>query len=341
MGFYHYWTGNMISHIYVYDNCDENQVPYKNIAVEEYLMRHVPEDAVTLFLWKNKKTVVIGRNQNAWRECQVEKLAADGGYLARRLSGGGAVYHNTGNLNFTFCAPRDSYDVSRQVSVIAEAAKSFGIHAEKTGRNDIMADGRKFSGNAFYKSADRAYHHGTILISEDMAHMVKYLDTSGSKLHAKSVKSVPARVVNLHDLSPLVTVDSFRTAMKAAFEKVYGLPAEYIRDEDLDWQEIGEREKFFASYEWRLGRQQEFTNQWEDHFDWGFLRLYVKVQDGIIREAQVDSDGLAATLISKIPEALRGCPYETKEIQSRILSLPAETEEERTVLTDAAGMIRS
>lgn len=331
----------MISHIYIYDNCDENQNPYKNIAIEEYLMRHVPKDAVTLFLWKNEKTVVIGRNQNAWRECQVEKLAADGGHLARRLSGGGAVYHNTGNLNFTFAAPKEIYDVARQVSVIAEAAKSFGIAAEKTGRNDIMADGRKFSGNAFYKSGGSAYHHGTILISEDMAHMVKYLDTSGSKLHAKTVKSVPARVVNLSDLNPAVTVDTFRGAMRKAFETVYGLPVEVLTDADLDWNEIGEREKFFASDDWRLGAKQEFTNRWESHFPWGFLRLYVKVAGGVIETAEVDSDGLAATIIAAIPAALQGARYDTKEMTDRILSISTEEEEERAVLEDAAKMVRA
>ncbi len=336
-----FWWVKMISHIYIYDNCDENQNPYKNIAIEEYLMRHVPEGAVSLFLWKNKKTVVIGRNQNAWRECQVERLAADGGYLARRLSGGGAVYHNTGNLNFTFSAPKEIYDVSRQVSVIAEAAKSFGILAEKTGRNDIMADGRKFSGNAFYKSGGRAYHHGTILISEDMAHMVKYLDTSGSKLHAKTVKSVPARVVNLSDLNPAVTVDTFRVAMKEAFEKVYGLPVTVLHDSDLDWKEIEEREKFFASYEWRLGHKQEFTNRWEAHFNWGFLRLYVKVANGVIESGEVDSDGLAASVIAKIPKALKGTRYDTKEIAVQILSISTDDEEERKVLEDAAGMVRA
>lgn len=325
----------------IYDNCDENRVPFKNIAIEEYLTRHVGEDEVTLYLWQNEKTVVIGRNQNAWRECNVEKLAADGGYLTRRLSGGGAVYHNTGNVNFTFCAPEALYDVDKQVSVIAAAARTFGISVEKTGRNDIMADGKKFSGNAFWKSGGKCYHHGTILIAENMANMVKYLDTDGSKLRAKSVPSVPARVVNLADLNPAVTPESFRRAMVKAFGDVYGGEPKILTDADLDWKEIGEREAFFASDEWRFGHQLAFTNQWEHHFPWGFLRIYVTVDDGKVTEATIDSDGLASNLLAEIPGALKGVPYRTADMAERILSIPADGKEEQGMLEDIVKAMKN
>lgn len=317
----------------LYDNCDRNRVPFKNIAIEEYLTRHVADDEVILYLWQNAKTVVIGRNQNAWRECNVEKLAADGGYLARRLSGGGAVYHNTGNLNFTFCAPEALYDVDRQVSVIAKAAGAFGISVKKTGRNDIMADGKKFSGNAFWKSGGQCYHHGTILISENMANMVKYLDTDGSKLRAKSVPSVPARVVNLADLNPAVTPEAFRKAMGKAFGEIYGGVPQVLADSDLDWKEIAGREAFFASDEWRLGHQPAFTHQWEQQFSWGCLRLYMTVEGGVIQEASIDSDGLAANLLAKIPGALKGLPYESGAIETALLQI-GDDAEERTLLEE-------
>ena len=125
----------MISRLYVYRT--DNKNPYQNLAVEEYLTLHTEPEECILYLWQNQHTVVIGKNQNCWKECKVNYLEEDGGSLVRRLSGGGAVYHDLGNLNFTFCVQKENYDLSRQMDVALEAVQSFGIDAEKTGRNDI------------------------------------------------------------------------------------------------------------------------------------------------------------------------------------------------------------
>ena len=161
--------------------------PYKNLAVEEYLLLHCEPQECILYLWQNQNTVVIGRNQNAWKECKVESLEENGGHLARRLSGGGAVYHDLGNLNFTFLVSKENYSIDRQLEVIVKAVQKLGAKAEKSGRNDILIDGKKFSGNAFYRHGDHCYHHGTIMVAVDKERLGSYLTVSTAKLQSKGV----------------------------------------------------------------------------------------------------------------------------------------------------------
>ena len=199
----------------------EGTDPYENLALEAYLLERVQPGECILYLWQNQRTVVIGRNQHASNECRIQALEADGGHLVRRLSGGGAVYHDLGNLNFTFLTVRRDYDVARQTETILQAVRALGIPAEKNGRNDLTAAGGKFSGHAYYQTGEQCYHHGTLMVSVDLSPLAAYLQVSPLKLEAKGVKSVRARVVNLTQFRPELTVAQLRQALVEAFGRVW------------------------------------------------------------------------------------------------------------------------
>ena len=160
----------------------DNTNPYENLALEEHLTLNAKEDEVLLYLWQNEHTVVIGRNQNPWRECDVEAINRDGIYLARRMSGGGAVYHDMGNLNFTFIARDGLFDIERQTDVILLACRLLGINAVKTGRNGLTVDEKKFSGHAYFSTGGRNYRHGTIMMNVVPDDLSKYLNVPDEKL---------------------------------------------------------------------------------------------------------------------------------------------------------------
>ncbi len=306
----------MIGRIAIYES--EGFDPHRNLAIEQHLLETVLGGCCLLYLWQNERTVVIGRNQNAWAECRTTQLFGDGGRLARRLSGGGAVYHDRGNLNFTFLMREEDYDLSRQLSVIRRACAICGIETELSGRNDVLASGRKFSGNAFYHHEGRAYHHGTLLIDVDADAMGRYLSPSKAKLEAKGVESVRSRVVNLSELNPAITVDALKAAMKQAFREVYDLPL--CPPPVPDEARIGELTSHYASDAWLFGQKLPFTLRCEQRFPWGGIELQLFVDRGVITDAAVYTDDMDPETAPKLRKALIGCPFSLAAMKSRIVT---------------------
>ena len=304
----------MITHLRFYNSTSFD--PYYNLALEQYLMRTMEPDACILFLWQNQHTVVLGRNQNPWRECRTSLLEADGGHLARRFSGGGAVYHDLGNLNFTFLLPTSDYDVPKQLSVILEACRELGIPAEATGRNDLTVEGKKFSGNAFYKNGDIACHHGTIMVQVDREKLGHYLNPSAAKLQAKGVASVRSRVVNLSEISPGLTCGDLHGLLKSAFSKVYGLDCE--SGPLPDSPEIQKLREEFASWEWLYGPKLPFSFSCESRYSWGEISLELNVDGGIIRNAKVCTDSMDWTLAQRLETALIGSRFAMEDMSAAI-----------------------
>lgn len=290
--------------------------PYRNLAVEQYLLETVPENTCILYLWQNRRTVVIGRNQNAWRECRTTRLEADGGFLARRLSGGGAVFHDLGNLNFTFLVNKADYDLSRQLGVIVEACRLLGIPAECSGRNDVLSDGRKFSGNAFYEHQGKSYHHGTLLVDVDLSSMGRYLSPSKAKLAAKGVESVRSRVVNLKELKPGLTTGVMAEQMEEAFQSVYGLSARRLEETDFDRARIDALAERSGSWEWVYGRALQCSLDCAARFSWGEVTLQLSVEEGSVGEAKVYTDSMDWELAPKLEQALTGRRFRLEELQN-------------------------
>ncbi len=292
-------------------------MPERNLAIEESLMFQTAPGECILYLWQNEKTVVIGRNQDCFEECRVEHLLEDGGHLVRRLSGGGAVFHDLGNLNFTFCVRKSGYDVGRQTEVILRAVKKCGIDAVRTGRNDLTADGKKFSGNAFYRSGDFCYHHGTILLDVDQEKMKEYLNVPESKLKAHGVRSVRSRTVNLKDLMPELTVVSLKQALIASFGEVYeGTPESFCKDR-LDLKKVALAEQRFASDDWKFGSQSLYESSLSRRFSWGNLEIRFTAESGKITRLKVYTDAMDETLSGQLEELLTGCPCEPSSLSAR------------------------
>lgn len=303
-------------YFYIAEGCD----PYRNLAAEQYLLEILPQNSVILYLWQNAHTVVIGRNQNARAECRCALLEQEGGKLARRLSGGGAVYHDLGNLNFTFLCNEKDYDIEKQLQVVQSACAKAGIQTERSGRNDVLAEGRKFSGNAFYHHRGKAYHHGTLLIDTDAEKMQRYLSPPAAKLKAKGVSSVRARVVNLKELAPALTCDKMKDDLLRAFEDVYGGTAEPLPP--IDEKALETQAAQLSSWEHLFGSTPPYALTCEQRFDWGQIQLNLQVEKGIIRSVCTYTDAMEHTLPEQLQTALIGLPFTPQAVQTALAPLP-------------------
>lgn len=302
--------------------------PWWNLSVEEYLLDKVEPGQCILYLWQNENTIVIGRNQNPWKECRTELFENDGGKLARRLSGGGAVFHDIGNLNFTFIASRELYDLEKQVRVILNAVNSLGIEAEMSGRNDLTADGRKFSGNAFCFRKTGAFHHGTVLVSADFGRLAKYLQVSSEKMRSKGVESVRSRVVNLTEFEPKLTIDIMAEALIKSFRASYECTSpveDAMKGGKEDREVLEELYCKYSSWNWRYGEAPKFDVDVETRFTWGGVEIGFKLENGLVRDASVFSDAMDEAYIAELPELFKGCAFTSQQLAQRLRESAGES----------------
>ncbi len=288
-----------------------------NLARDGYFLENNKKGDVVLYFYVNKNAVIIGRNQNAWKECSIANMDADGVQLVRRHSGGGAVFHDNGNLNFSFITDEKHYDLNRQMRVILNAVSKLGLKAELSGRNDITVDGKKFSGNAFSLAKGNRSHHGTILVNADLTKLSNYLCVSKEKMRSKGIDSVRARVCNICELSSGLTVEAMRRLVIESFIEEYGAASEYVFD-GTALAEVEERRERLASWEWRFGKTPQFDFETDKRFSFGDTQIYFNLRDGVIRETKVYSDCLDTELTTEIENALTGVHFRKEEIKAAL-----------------------
>ncbi len=298
--------------------------PWFNLATEDWIFNTLNPDSHTLFLWRNSETVVIGRSQNPWVECKTDKMEQDEVFLARRQSGGGAVFHDLGNTNFTFLSPKADYDQTANFTIIVNALKKLGINAELSGRNDMQVGDKKISGSAFKHAIDRSFHHGTLLVNADMQKLGDYLNPHPLKLKAKGIKSVRSRVANLKEFNEDINHEILSQAIIEAFCEYYG---QTVETEALDKASLAKQptlNKYYqqmAEWDWRFGKTPEFSHRIETRFDWGLIDLHMDVKQALITDVVIFSDALNVELIELLKDNLIGVKYNKHEVQSKLEAL--------------------
>ncbi|MEK4010443.1 lipoate--protein ligase [Peribacillus sp. FSL M8-0224] len=296
--------------------------PRINLAIEEFALKHLNIDETYLLFYINRPSIIIGRNQNTIEEINSDYVDKKGITVVRRLSGGGAVYHDLGNLNFSFITKDDGdsfHNFKKFTQPVVETLEKLGIHAELSGRNDILAEGKKISGNAMFSTKGRMFSHGTLLFQSEMDHIVSALKVKKDKIESKGIKSIRSRVGNIADfLKEPMSVEEFRSFLLQNIFKDNGKVTEYVLTE-TDWEKIHEiSEDRYQNWEWNYGKSPKFNLQNSHRFPVGSVDIRLEVNRGIIENCKIYGDFFGVGEVADIERKLTGIRYE-KEAISRAL----------------------
>ncbi|MDO4540552.1 MAG: lipoate--protein ligase [Syntrophomonadaceae bacterium] len=300
--------------------------PTWNLALEEYLLSRKAELGDILLLWRNEPSVIIGRHQNAMEEVNTEYVREHGIRVVRRPSGGGAVYHDLGNVNFSFIV-HDSgvmLNFQRFTAPVIAALRAMGADARDEGRNDISIDGRKVSGNAQYRQQGRVLHHGTLLFATDLAAMEQALSVSGDKLQSRAVSSVRSRVANISEfVDSAIDVLQFRDILLQSIAgpdcKRYVLT---LRDKDAI---AALRDEKYRRFTWNVGQSPPFELRRRRRFDWGTLDIRLNVRRGTISEIRFYGDYFSIGEPDALAARLTGADYEAESLAAIISEAEVKT----------------
>lgn len=283
--------------------------PYFNLALEEYVFEELDPSQRYFMLWQNDNTIVVGKYQNTAQEVNQEFVDAHQIRVARRLSGGGAVYHDRGNLNFTFIVNEgdiERFNFQYFIRPVIAALSRFGVRAEFTGRNDITIDGKKFSGNSQYVKRGRILHHGCVMVDSNLTDVAAALRPKEAKFQSKSAKSVVSRVtsINAHSPEP-VTVEKFKAALLEEAASAGTLERYTLTEEELARVEAL-AEKKYRTWEWTYGWSGNYNYSKSEKFSFGLVEVDAKVEGGVIESVRISGDFFGRGDIADLERALTG-----------------------------------
>ncbi|MBC2389483.1 lipoate--protein ligase [Listeria booriae] len=298
--------------------------PTINLAVEEFILTELDLDEPVLLFYINQPSIIIGRNQNTIEEINTEYVAKNNIKVVRRLSGGGAVYHDEGNLNFSFITKDDGdsfHNFAKFTQPIVEALKKQGVNAELKGRNDLLIDGFKVSGNAQFATKGKMFSHGTLMLDLNLDNVVASLKVRKDKIESKGIKSVRSRVANISEfMEQKMTTEAFRDLLLLDLFDVENVKdvKEYVLTE-ADWEKIHAiSEKRYSNWDWNYGKSPKFNLERTKRFPVGGIDVRLDVVKSVIADVKIFGDFFGVGDVTEIEDKLRGVNYDRKAIETAL-----------------------
>ncbi|MBY0121108.1 lipoate--protein ligase [Bacillus sp. S/N-304-OC-R1] len=295
--------------------------PRINLAIEEYALKNLDINETYLLFYINEPSIIIGKNQNTIEEINTEYVESKGIHVVRRLSGGGAVYHDLGNLNFSFITKDDGesfHNFRKFTEPVVKALHNLGVNAELSGRNDLTAEGRKISGNAQFSTKGKMFSHGTLLFDSEIDSVVSALKVKKDKIESKGIKSIRSRVANISEfLTEKVTIEEFRELLLI---NIFGGKEiqEYVLT-DEDWEKIHQLSKErYQSWDWNYGKSPKFNLQHSHRFPVGQIDMRLEVEKGLIENCKIYGDFFGVGDVGELEERLNGLRYDRSAIEEAL-----------------------
>ncbi|MCI0130440.1 MULTISPECIES: lipoate--protein ligase [Enterococcaceae] len=312
----------------IYVSNEEITDPRINLAIETFLLQEMPVDEPILLFYINEPSIIIGRNQNTIEEINMDYVEDNGIHVVRRLSGGGAVYHDEGNLNFSFIMPDDGESFRNFAKVtqpIIDALHELGVEgAELKGRNDLVIDDKKFSGNAMYATNGRMFAHGTLMFDSDVNEVVNALKVRKDKIESKGIKSIRSRVTNIKpflsdDYQYMSTKDFRKEILLKIFETTDINDVNEYKLTEEDWKKINAiSDKLYRNWDWNYGRSPEFDIVRRKRYPIGSIEAKMNVSDGEIKEIRIFGDFFGLGQIADVEDILTGIKYDKESISKAV-----------------------
>lgn len=295
--------------------------PRINLAIEEYALKNLDPDKTYLLFYVNGPSIIIGKNQNTIEEINKQYVEENDIHVVRRLSGGGAVYHDLGNLNFSFITKDDGdsfLNFRRFTQPVIDALHELGVKAELSGRNDIHVGDKKVSGNAQYTTKGRMFSHGTLMFDSEIENVVNALKVKDEKIRSKGIKSIRSRVANINDfLQNKLTMEEFKQLLLEYLYKEQEIGTYKLSEED--WKGIHDiSEKRYKNWDWNYGKSPKFDIQRSQRFDAGTIDVRLNISKGTIQECKIYGDFFGVGDVSDVQDMLTGVKYEKNAIHKAL-----------------------